>query len=253
MLVPLGAGVGSAHGFLQAHIGFEVVRTRYTRLDAMDPAALDAMFVDMADVSRRVGLSVAQMESLATAGAFDAFGLSRRQALWNAGYAESTDQLEGTDVASAPPMLPGMSDVELTMADLWSTRISPDTHPVEHLRPLLQGEGILSVADLAQAEPGRRVKVAGLITHRQRPATAAGVTFLNLEDETGMLNVVCSQALWKHYRVVGRNAAGMIIRGKVERHEGVTNLVADKLMRIESVYPQAGAAIPARHQGRNFR
>ncbi|MFI5427937.1 hypothetical protein [Aeromicrobium sp. UC242_57] len=185
-------------------------------------------YADMADVSRRAGLTVAQMESLATAGAFDSFGLSRRQALWNAGYAESADQLEGTAVQAPPPMLPGMSDVELTLADLWATRISPDTHPIEHLRPLLRQEGILSVADTAAAEARRRVKVAGLITHRQRPATAAGVTFLNIEDETGMLNVVCSEPLWKRYRVVGRNAAGMVIRGILERSpEGVVNLVAD--------------------------
>lgn len=211
-------------------------------------------FTDMTDVSRRAGLTVAQMESLATAGAFDAFGVSRRQALWNAGYVESADQLEGTAVMSAPPTLPGMSDVEITMADLWATRISPETHPIEHLRPLLQAEGILSVADTATAEASRRVKIAGLITHRQRPATAAGVTFLNLEDETGMLNIVCSQALWKRYRTVGRNAAGMIIRGMLERSpEGVVNLIADKLMRIEEVYPQAGRAIPPKHKGRDFQ
>ncbi|WP_332641767.1 error-prone DNA polymerase [Aeromicrobium sp.] len=210
-------------------------------------------FADMADVARRAELTVAQMESLATAGAFDGFGISRRQAIWNAGYAERSDQLEGTSVTLPPPTLPGMSDVELTMADLWATRISPETHPIEHLRPLLESEGIYSVAGLAEAEAGRRVKVAGLITHRQRPATAVGVTFLNIEDETGMLNVVCSEALWKLYRRVGRNAAGMIIRGKLERFEGVTNLVADKLERIESVYPQAASAIPAKHSGRNFR
>ena len=150
-------------------------------------------------------------------------------------------------------MLPGMSDVELTMADLWATRISPETHPMEHLRPLMEREGIYSVAGLAEAESGRRVKVGGLITHRQRPATAVGVTFLNIEDETGMLNVVCSEALWRRYRRVGRNAAGMIIRGTLERYDGVTNLVADKLERIESVYPEAAAAIPAKHRGRDFR
>jgi error-prone DNA polymerase len=208
---------------------------------------------DMADVSRRAGLTIAQMESLATAGAFDGFGLSRRQALWNAGYVENPDQLEGTAVEAPPPMLPGMSEVEETMADLWATRISPAKHPVEFLRPLLTSEGIHSVAGLADAEPNRRVKVAGLITHRQRPATADGVTFLNLEDETGMLNVVCSQALWARHRRVARNSAGMVIRGILERFDGVTNLVADKLERIETVYPQAAAAIPARHQGRDFR
>jgi len=208
---------------------------------------------DMADVSRRAGLTVAQMESLATAGAFDGFGLSRRQALWNAGYVESVDQLEGTSVELPPPMLPGMTDVELTLADLWSTRISPEKHPIEHLRPLLQREGIYSVGGLAEAEPGRRVKVGGLITHRQRPATAVGVTFLNLEDETGMLNIVCSEALWRRYRRVGRNAAGMIIRGILERNEGVTNLIADKLMRIEEAYPETAGSVPPRHASRDFR
>jgi error-prone DNA polymerase len=216
-------------------------------------ARAERPFTDMADVARRAGLTVAQMESLATAGAFDGFGLSRRQALWNAGYVERDDQLEGTAVTAPPPMLPGMSDVELTMADLWATHISPDTHPVAFLRSLLTDADIRSIAALAHEESGRRVKVAGLVTHRQRPATADGVTFLNLEDETGMLNVVCSQALWKRYRRVARNAAGMIIRGKLERYEGVTNLVADKIERIESVYPEAAAAIPARHQGRDFR
>lgn len=210
-------------------------------------------FTDMADVARRAEVTVAQMESLATAGAFDGFGMTRRQAIWNAGYAERTDQLEGTSVTLSPPTLPGMSDVELTMADLWATRISPEIHPIEHLRSLLSSEGIYSVAGLDKVESGSRVKVAGLITHRQRPATAVGVTFLNVEDETGMLNIVCSEALWRRYRRVGRNAAGMIIRGKLERYEGVTNLVADKLERIEAVYPQAASAIPAKHSGRNFR
>lgn len=210
-------------------------------------------YKDMADVSRRAGLTVAQMESLATAGAFDVFGVSRRQALWNAGYVESLNQLEGTSVSLPPPMLPGMTDVELTLADLWSTRISPDKHPIEHLRPLLESEGVYSVAGLAGAEDRRRIKVAGLITHRQRPATAVGVTFLNIEDETGMLNVVCSAALWQRYRRIGRNAAGMIIRGILERNEGVTNLVADKLMRIEDVYPETVGKVPPRHRSRDFR
>ena len=209
-------------------------------------------FRDMADVSRRAGLTVAQMEALATAGAFDGFGVSRRQALWNAGYSERGDQLEGTAVASPPPTLPGMSEVELTVADLWSTRISPDVHPIQHVRRLLADDGVLAIADLGEAEDGRRVRVGGLVTHRQRPGTASGITFLNLEDETGMLNVVCSGGLWQRYRRVARNSAGMIIRGIVERTESTVNLVADRLDRIESVYPQAASAVAA-HRSRDFQ
>ena len=209
-------------------------------------------FRDMADVSRRTGLTVPQMEALATAGAFDGFGLSRRQALWNAGYVERDDQLEGTAVVAPPPMLPGMSDVELTAADLWATQISADLHPVQHVRGLLRAEGVLSVADLADVEHGRRVRVGGLITHRQRPGTASGITFLNLEDESGMLNVVCSHGVWQRYRRVARNSAGMIIRGIVERSDGTVNLVADRLDRIESVYPSTASAVTG-HRSRDFR
>ena len=209
-------------------------------------------FADMADVSRRTGLTTAQMEALATAGAFDCFGISRRQALWNAGYVDREDQLPGTATAAPPPMLPGMSDVELTVADLWATHISPDLHPIQHVRELLTREGVLAVTDLAAVEHGTRVRVGGLITHRQRPATASGVTFLNLEDETGMLNVVCSVGVWTRYSRVARNAAGMIIRGTVEKNSGAVNLVADRMDRIEAVYPETSGAVTG-HRSRNFR
>jgi error-prone DNA polymerase len=212
-----------------------------------------APFRTMNDLVRRTGITVPQTEALATAGAFDSFGLSRRQALWNAGYADSAATLPGAAIDAAPPALPGMSEVELTLADIWATTISPDDHPVQHLRPVLDEQGIIAVADLGEAYAERRVRVAGLITHRQRPGTAGGVTFLNLEDETGMLNVVCSQALWRRFGRVGRNAAGMIIRGRIEYNDGVTNLVADRLQPLSTVYPQAAGILPSRHRSRDFR
>ena len=215
-------------------------------------ARAERPFADMVDLSRRADLDAHQLEALATAGVFDSLGLSRRQALWNAGFTETTDQLEGVTVAAQPPRLPDMDEVEVTMADLWATQISPEKHPFSHLRPLLRRVGVHAVSDLAEAEPGRRLSVAGLVTHRQRPSTAGGVTFLNLEDETGMLNVVCSAGLWRRYRRVARNAAGMVIRGILERQDGVTNLVADKLVLIDEIYPDAGRALSARHQSRDF-
>lgn len=216
-------------------------------------ARAEAPFTDMADVVRRTGLSVAQMEALATAGAFDAFGLSRRQALWNAGYTDAPDRLSGTAVQAPPPTLPGMSDIETTLADLWATRISPDEHPMEHLRALLRDQGVLSVANTATHEADRRVRVAGLVTHRQRPYTAGGVTFLNLEDETGMLNVVVFDAVWQRNRRVARNAAGLVIRGRLERQDNVVNLVAERLDRIETLYPAAAGRVPGSHRSRDFR
>ncbi len=208
-------------------------------------------YADMNDVVRRAGLTVAQTEALATAGAFDTFGLSRRQALWNAGYADSLDTLPGTAVDAAPPELPGMSDVELTLADLWATKISPGEHPISHLRGALEEQGIRPVGSLGEPDDTRRVRVAGLVTHRQRPGTAGGVTFLNLEDETGMLNIVCSEPMWKRYRRIGRQSNGLVIRGRVEYADGVTNLVADRFDPLAAILPQSAATV-ARSTSRDF-
>ncbi|TDD67867.1 error-prone DNA polymerase [Jiangella aurantiaca] len=220
--------------------------------EAIVEARAGRSFRDPTDLSRRAGLDARQLEALATAGAFDGFGLTRREALWNAGYVETVGQLEAVTATPAPPQLPGMSDVELTLADLWATSISPDGHPLAHLRPLLRREGILAVEDLATAEPNRRVSVAGVVTHRQRPGTAGGITFLNIEDETGMVNVVCGGGLWQRHRRVARNAACMIVRGILERKDGVINLVADKLASLAELHPEAARALHARHRSRDF-
>jgi error-prone DNA polymerase len=191
-------------------------------------------YADMSDLVRRTGLTAVQVEALATAGAFDSFGLSRRQALWNAGRAaeERPGHLSGVSSSGPPPMLPGMTGMETTMADLWATGISPDDHPIRHVRAALDERGILRANQLSTADDGTRVLVGGVVTHRQRPATAAGVTFLNLEDETGMINVICSSGVWNRYRRIARESSAMIIRGRLERSSGVTNLVADKLERL---------------------
>lgn len=212
-----------------------------------------APYDDLRELSRRAGLTTGQLEALATAGAFDGLGLDRRQAIWMAGYAEHDGQLPGSTPAPAPPTLPGMSAMELTMADLWATRISTDVHPVEHFRESLRASGILAVGELSAAEPGRRVHVAGLITHRQRPGTAQGITFLNLEDETGMLNVVCSPGVMKAYRQAARNKVAVVIRGRLEREEGVTNLLADRIESLDTVLPGTGDALQARQSSRDFR
>jgi error-prone DNA polymerase len=80
---------------------------------------------------------------------------------------------------------------------------------------------------------GSRVAVGGLVTHRQRPATAGGTTFLNLEDETGLVNVICSKGVWLRYRKAARSAAALLVRGRLERNEGASNVVADKLEELD--------------------
>lgn len=192
-------------------------------------------YSDLSDVVRRVELSSAQLEALATADAFASLGIERRQALWLAGIAarEQADMLPGTTIGAAVPALPGMSAVELSGADYWSVRLSPDSHPVQFARGLLDAGGVLRIEDLGSHAKGSRIWVAGLVTHRQRPSTAGGITFLNLEDETGMLNVICSEGLWSRYRRMARTAVALRIRGVLEGTEGVVNLMADKLIELE--------------------
>ena len=188
------------------------------------------------DLVRRTNLTTPQLESLATAGAFDCFELTRREALWRAGSAagDREEFLAGSVVTVQPPLFADPSAFETLAADLWATGISTDDHPLAHFRADLTERGALSSKELRTAESGRRVELAGLVTHRQRPATASGITFLNVEDEHGLVNVICSMGVWARYRRVVRESPALIVRGILERSEqGVTNLLADRFEALQ--------------------
>ncbi len=188
----------------------------------------------MADLVQRVGLSQAQIEALATAGAFGCFGLERREALWAAGAVAQAraDRLPGAVVGAEAPRLPGMSPAELGAADLWATGLSASSHPVQFVRERLDALGVVTSEGLAAVEPGTRVLVGGVVTHRQRPVTADGTTFLSLEDETGIVNVICSPGVWARHRRVARSSPALLVRGRLERAAGVTNVIADQLRSL---------------------
>ncbi|WP_448810039.1 error-prone DNA polymerase [Agromyces bauzanensis] len=210
-------------------IGTTVAERIVAERDARGP------YRDMADVARRAGLNAEQLEALAAAGAFAGFGLQRREALWLAGEAaqDREEYLAGSVVVVQPPLLPMLTDAEQVVYDLWATGISPDDHPIRHLRQQLDERGAIRIDLLRHAESGRRIEVGGVVTHRQRPATASGITFMNLEDESGTLNVIAGVGVWTRYRRVAREAPAMIVRGILERSpEGVTNLVADRFERL---------------------
>lgn len=187
-------------------------------------------YSDLHDLVRRTDATAAQLEALATAGAFACLGLERREAIWLAGAAaeDRSRFLPGTTVAVQPPLFTDQTSYEKLSADLWATGISTDDHPLTHFRAALRERGVLTSTELQHHEAGRRIEVAGLVTHRQRPATASGITFMNLEDESGLVNVVCSAGVWNRYRRVARESPALIIRGILERSaEGVVNVLAD--------------------------
>lgn len=204
-------------------------------------------FRDLHDLVRRTDATAAQLEAMATAGAFECLGLSRREAIWLAGAAaeDRARFLPGTAVAVQPPLFTDQTGYERLAADLWATGVSTDDHPMAHFRSGLQQRGVLSSERLNAHEAGRRIEVAGIVTHRQRPATASGVTFLNLEDEHGLVNVVCSTGVWNRYRRVARDSPALIVRGILERSpEGVVNVLADAFEDLRT-----GLA----HRSRDFR
>jgi error-prone DNA polymerase len=217
-------GLGSVR-----HIGDDLAEKLVGERNAAGP------FASLLDLASRVQLSVPQAEALATAGALGCFGMSRREALWAAGAAatQRPDRLPGVGASSHIPALPGMSEPELTAADVWATGVSPASFPTQFLRADLDAVGVIPADQLLGVPDGTRVLVAGAVTHRQRPATAQGVTFVNLEDETGMVNVLCTPGVWARHRKLAQTARALLIRGQVQNASGAVTVVAERLGNIE--------------------
>ncbi|HET6794170.1 MAG TPA: error-prone DNA polymerase [Acidimicrobiales bacterium] len=194
------------------------------------------------DLVHRAGLTEPQLEGLATAGALGCFEpagvagrrrhgrMSRREALWAAGALSKGGprHLPGVVVGERAPELPAMTEVEEVTADLWATGVS-SMSPIVFARPRLDAIGALTADELLSQPPGRRVVVGGVVTHRQRPSTAGRTTFLNIEDETGLVNVICSEGVWRRYRRAALSSPALMVRGRLEAVDGVVNLIADKL------------------------
>jgi error-prone DNA polymerase len=213
-------------------LGLRYVRnlgeTEITRIEAA--RFTGGAFTSPEDFAQRTGLSVTAHEGLSASGAFGSFGLGKRDGMWQAGALSELgpDRLALSSGAPSPD-LPVMDDAKTIEADLWSTGISL-THPVSLIRENLDEMGVLRTADaLRLKKHNSRVKVAGIVTHRQRPETAHGVRFFNLEDETGIMNIVLMPPVWEANYEIARKAVGIVIAGVLEYRDGVTNLVAQRL------------------------
>jgi len=213
------------------HVGDDVAEAIVAERDASGP------YTSIEHVRRRTGVDRRALEAFASAGAFDDLNASgaggRRQALWTAGAVAATGpgQLAGIVTGTEAPQLPGMSDTELASADLWATGVSADGHPTRFIRDELRSQGVVTAEDLP-SHPRNKVWIAGVVTHRQRPATAGGTTFLNLEDETGLINVVVSKGCWVRHRSLVATAPALYVHGRLERSEGVVNVIAERFAEL---------------------
>ncbi|MBI4869759.1 MAG: DNA polymerase III subunit alpha [Candidatus Wallbacteria bacterium] len=247
-LEPAGAGqTGACHavrlGLAQVKGLGEAMRQR------VEAELAKGRFRGLEDVVERAGFSAAVLQRLASIGAFRGFGLERREALWRLQevLARPGGLLRGAMRPDGRFPLPEMNASEAMVADYRATGVTTGPHPMRFLRAGLARQRVLTAARLATLADGRPVRVAGVVTARQRPPTAKGFLFITLEDETGFANIVAKPWLVeKEGRVLCREAL-LVVDGVLEEEQGVRNVIARHAEPLAFPHPSV------RFQSRDFR
>ena len=206
------------------------------RLRGHNDGTAKKKFFDVRDLWRQSGVGHATLERLAAANAFRSLGHDRRQALWEVRGLPKELPLPlfncaAASEAGAEPkvMLPVMPLSEHVVNDYRTLRLSLKAHPMSFLRDPIAKDGILSCADLKRTRDGIRVNVAGVVLVRQRPASAAGVVFMTIEDETGVANSVIWPQVLERMRKVVMGASLVVVHGRIQRHQDIIHIVAERL------------------------
>lgn len=186
-------------------------------------------FGGLEDFTRRCGPPAEELDRLAFAGALASFDLTRRAALWQAARVARPagpllEDLPGDPSCSLPEMMP----LEETVADYEATEMTTGPHLVAHLRAELAGKRILPTARLRELRDGRRVRTAGMVVVRQRPATANGFVFLTLEDETGMAQAIIRPDLFRRQRRLIVGSSGLVVEGILQKLDGTLSVKAER-------------------------
>jgi error-prone DNA polymerase len=207
----------------------------------IEAARRERPFAGIEDLTARAELEPHTLELLARAGTLEGFGLSRREALWQAHAPRNraTETLfEGTALGDPMPPLPVMTRAEQLVLDYRTKAIAVGDHAMKVVRPRLSPL-CKTATDLLRALHGATVSTAGVVICRQRPQTASGVVFVTLEDETGFINLVLWSTTFERWRHVVTESAMLFVYGKVERQGSVAYVVP---YRIE---PLVLDALPA--------
>ncbi len=206
-----------------------------------------APFTALTDVARRTGLDKGALAALAEAGAFDSIGIGRRSALWDVPVVVSDARiplaLSGGD---EPLLFPALNAGETIAWDYQASAHSVHGHPVEVLRPLLIEQRFVDARTVQTLPSGTRARYAGLVITRQRPKTASNVTFMTLEDETGVVNLVLWDRVFQEFSVLARTAHWLAVSGTIESKYDVVHLIAERL------WIPKGVAVPEHLGSRDF-
>lgn len=189
-------------------------------------------FRSMDDV-RRCGISRGTLERLARADAFGSLQFDRRASLWESLRPASTSPLfHDADDGEAPLLLPARDGREEVFTDYQTTGLSLKAHPISFFRGQLDELRVAPARRLASLPDGRYVRVGGLVLVRQRPGTAKGITFVTIEDETGVANLIIRPEVWERFYQIARTAPAYIAGGRLQNHEGVIHVLVSRLENL---------------------
>ncbi|MFN3946157.1 MAG: error-prone DNA polymerase [Allosphingosinicella sp.] len=242
-LSPTSLPQGERGYVLPLRLGLRMVKG-LSNLDAARilAARMEAPFASIEDLWRRSGVPLAALERLADADAFAGFGLDRRQALWRLrGLGEAPLPLFAAAEGREPEVaLAPLGEGREVVEDYRAVQLSLRAHPLQFLRAELARRGAVPCADLARIKDGRRVRLSGIVLIRQRPGSAKNVTFITIEDETGVANLVVWQRLFDRYRRVVMGAPMLGVKGQVQREGEVIHLIAEELEDQSDLLAQVG-------------
>ncbi len=218
-------------------------------------AAREAGVRSIEDFAVQAGLTRRSLELLAEADAFASLGLTRRQALWAVkGLADETGSLKNAPLLAAMGVkerqveLPLMSLPQEVTEDYRTTSLSLRAHPCSFFRESLNSLGAVKAKDLARLPDRKLVSVGGLVLVRQRPGTAKGVTFLTLEDETGVANIVVWKDAFEANRRLVMTSSFLVVHGQIQSESNVIHVVArrftDLSHRLAEMKEEPGAEPP---------
>ena len=219
--------------------------TRYVKsLSPLDGKQLARArpYTSVADVAARARLDTGAMNALAEAGAFESLRVDRRTALWQTRALHKSVPVPMPVDETSLPLLARLSRFDTITWDYRRTRHSTRGHPLDPLRSQLRAQGLPDAATILTLRNGQRIRYAGLVICRQRPATASGVTFMSLEDETGLVNVVIWRQVFERFATTAKSESFLGVSGRLQIESGVVNLVAEALWKPQVDVPVEGGA-----------
>ena len=187
-------------------------------------------FGNIQELAERCRLDQKDLGALAAAGALHSITTNRHRARWDvAGVQKPTPLFQSTRIPEGIPMLRPPTEGDNIAADYRQMGLTLGRHPLAMLRDHLKHFGIAQATRVNNVEHGTRVMTAGLVINRQRPASAAGVTFVTLEDETGYINLIVWENVAQKQRRVLLGASLLAVQGEVQKDQGVVHVVAKRL------------------------